>query len=61
MTVCNLKNLLKIHDIVAAFRNITSAACLSVQKKGIYSYDTESDSGCGEGSNDDIGDSYTNY
>lgn len=66
MTVCDLKkNLLKIHDTVAALQNITSTACLSLQKKGIYPYDEESDSGYGEGfgedSDDDMGNGYTNY
>lgn len=61
MAVCNLRQaLLEIHDAVVELQSITSAACLSLQKKGIYPYDPCSDSSCGVDFVHDMGDGY-NY
>lgn len=52
--------LLEIHDVVVELQSITSAACLSLQQKGIYPYDPSSDSSCGVDFVNEMGDGY-NY
>lgn len=59
MAVCELrKNLLKIHHTIATLQNVTGAACLSVQKKGICPYEERSDSAYGEDSGEGSGEDY---